>query len=338
MTTRQADARPSAGDINVDFASLEQAAQWYAVFRGDHVTEQDRLGWQTWLTQRPENAKAWQHIESIGSRFDVLRQGGRDAAMAGAGVARRHALKRRQVLNGLASAAGIAAIGWLGWRYTPMPRLIAALGADHRTAVGERRDLLLADGSRIWLNTSSALNVDYRPDIRRLHLLAGEVLIDTATDPAQRPFIIDTAAGSMQALGTRFSVRLEDTRTQLNVFDGTVAIRTATGATQQVRAGQQAHFDAHIISAIAPAQRARESWQRGLVVAEDLPLRVLVEELAGNVHGHVGVAPDVADLPVMGVFPADDLDRALGMLERNFPIRVKRTLPWWTTIVAAPPA
>ena len=50
----------------------------------------------------------------------------------------------------------------LGWRYTPLPHAVAALRADHHTSTGQRQRLVLADGSRVWLNTRSALDVDYR--------------------------------------------------------------------------------------------------------------------------------------------------------------------------------
>ena len=34
----------------------------------------------------------------------------------------------------------------------------------------------------------------------------------------------------------------------------------------------------------------------------------------------------------MGVFPTDDTERALAMLEQTLPISVHRRLPWWTTV------
>lgn len=317
-----------------DFGSLEQAAEWYAVLRKDSVTAQDRQRWHAWLATRPENASAWRHIESVSSRFEPLRPGGRDAAIAGARVARKSALNRRQAFNGLAGLMVASLAGWIGWRCTPLPELLTALRSDHRTGTGERHDLRLADGSKVCLNTDTALDVDYQGGVRRLSLRAGEILVDTAKDSQQRPFFVDTRNGRMQALGTRFTVRLTDAFTRLDVFEGAVSIHTVTGSTLRVDAGQRATFDAGSISPVEPAERAREAWSRGVVLADNLSLASVVEELGRYRHGHIGVAPEVAGLTVMGVFPADDAERALAMLERNLPIRVQRTLPWWTTIVA----
>ncbi|WP_246164938.1 FecR domain-containing protein [Pigmentiphaga aceris] len=327
-----------ASDRNVetkaDFASLEKAAEWYALFRGAGATEHDHQAWRRWLNQRPEHAKAWTHIESVSNRFEPLRAGGREAAVAGTRVARKGAWSRRRVLGAAGAMSGAGMLGWLAWRHTAFSEVVLAWGADLRTGTGERRDLQLADGSRVWLNTDSAVNVDYQDGMRRLRLLAGEILIDTARDPAQRPFYVDTRFGRMQALGTRFAVRLNDGHTLLNVFEGTVAIRNSAGINLRVEAGQQARFDADTAALDGAADRAREAWSRGVVLADNLSLKTLIEELSRYQHGHIGVAPEIADLKVMGVYPADDLDRALSMLSRNLPIRVQRTLPWWTTVVA----
>jgi len=331
---RLGDHLVSASGTNADFASLEQAAEWYALFRGARATEQDHQAWQTWLRERPEHAKAWLHIESVSKRFDPLRAGGREAALVGVRVARKGAVSRRRVLGGMGAMFGVGALGWLAWRHTAMPDILLAWAADHRTGVGERRELQLADGSRVWLNTDSALDVDYQDGIRRLRLLAGEILVDTARDLARRPFYVDTRFGRMQALGTRFAVRLTDDQTRLDVFDGAVAIRNVAGVTLRVEAGQQAHFDADATALDGAADRAREAWSRGVVLADNLPLKVLVDELGRYQRGHIGVAPEVADMTVMGVYPVDDLDRALAMLTRTLPIRVQRPLPWWTTIGA----
>ncbi|WP_370540088.1 FecR domain-containing protein [Achromobacter sp. ACM03] len=325
---------PSGGAMEADFNSLQQAADWFALLRADSVTERDRTAWQTWLHERAEHAAAWHHIEAVSQRFEPLRLGGAEAALAGAAVARKSALKRRQLLSSGAIMLGTSVLGWLGWRHTMLPGLALTFAADYSTGTGERRDQLLADGSRVWLNARSALDVDYRDAARRLTLLAGEILIETAPDLAHRPFYVESRFGRMQALGTRFSVRLTESQVQLDVYDGEVAARNPAGASVNVVAGGQARFNAESILSTEQADPARVAWSRGVVLADNLPLKTLIDELGRYRQGYLGVAPEVADMLVMGVFPADDSDRALAMLERNLPVRVQRPLPWWTSIVA----
>ncbi|MGE8656178.1 MAG: FecR domain-containing protein [Achromobacter sp.] len=326
--------RRAAAQTAPDVRSLQQAAQWYATLRDENASEADRLAWQRWL-RSPAHQAAWAHIEAVSRKFEPLRgygPPGMAAAAAGGAAARKTALSRRRALNALSGTLSLGVLAWLGWRQAP--RYALPPWADYRTGTGERRDLVLADGSRIWLNTGTALRVDYRPSLRRLVSLCGEVFIQTAVDGLQRPFCVDTAHGRLQALGTRFTVRQTDAGTRLDVFDGAVAIRTLAGQALRVQAGQAARFDARQITALAGADPMRNAWTRGVVLADDLPLGELLAELGRYRAGHIRVAPEVAGLRVMGVFPADDPERALAMLEQTLPIRVRRSLPWWITVQA----
>jgi transmembrane sensor len=323
--------------LRASVASLEQAAQWYATLRDDRVTESDQRAWRAWLAQSPDHETAWAHIDAVSRKFDPLRgfgTPGTAAAMVGLDTARAKARGRRRALNALGAGAGLGLAAWLGWRYTPLPGLAMALRSDLHTGVGERRELALADGSRVWLNTRTALQVHWGPQERRLVLLAGEILVRTAPDAPQRPFCVDTGHGSLQALGTRFTVHGSGRSTRLDVFEGLVDIRTRGGQALRVPAGQAVEFDAQAISALRAAERMREAWSRGSLLADNLPLGQLLDEVGRYRHGHISVAPEVAGLQVMGVFPASDPEQALAMLEQALPIRVRRSLPWWTTVEA----
>lgn len=323
---------PSAQDrTQLDYKALEAAANWYATLRCEEASTTDHQAWQTWLSQSEANARAWVYIETVSQRFAPLRTSGHQAALAGIKAARRGNVGRRQVLAGV---FGLGIAGWLGWRHTALPEALLAWGADYRTTTGEQREITLADGSQLWLNTNSALRVDYQAGARLLKLATGEILVQTAHDAEQRPFYVETRHGRMQALGTRFSVRHDDSRTRLDVFESAVEIRNSAGIVQRVEAGKMVEFTPDGISAIAPAERAREAWRRGVVVADNIPLRALIDDLARYQRGHIGVAPEIAELSVMGVYPANDTDRALAMLENTLPIRIKRTMSWWVTVEA----
>lgn len=314
---------------SADYTSLQQAAEWYATLRAESVSESERLRWRQWLAQSSAHAKAWAHIEAVSKRFDPLRvDGERDAAEAALERARRRRPNRRQVLSGLAALGGVGVLGTVAWRYAPLQ--LQAWNADYRTSIGELRDVKLADGTEVWLNTSSALNVDYGSELRQLRLLAGEIHITTGSD-ARRPFMVQVAHGSLRALGTRFTVRAGERDTLLAVYEGAVEIRNSAGS-HVVQAGQQTKFTAAAIGDPASADVAREAWVRGIVVADQLPLSELAAELSRYRRGHLQVAPDVAGLRVMGTYPANDPEMALAMLEQSLPVRVRRTLPWWVSI------
>lgn len=336
MTAAGKDGVTSPHDqAPADFQSLEQAAQWYAALYVDDASDAQHAAWAAWLQARPEHRRAWQHIEAVSRRFAPLRSdGGRDAAAVAIEASAKARHGRRQVLRSLALLAGTGVAGYLAWRTGPVQELVVAFNADYRTGVGEVRDIALADGTRVWLNAHSALDVDFTGEHRLLTLQAGEILIDTAHDAQGRPFYVDTRFGRMQALGTRFAVRQAQDHTLLAVFEGRVAIRNLAGQEEIVAAGHQRCFSGTTIGVLEAADQARQAWSRGVLLAEDVRLDTFLDELALYQRGHLGVDPTVASLRVVGRFPATNPAQALAMLERDLPIRVRRILPWWVTVEA----
>ena len=317
--TRQ--AKPSA-------AILRQAAEWHAALRDGEATEAERADWRQWLAASELHLAAWRSVEAIGQQFEPLRQApAPEQILDTLERADQRLRQRRRLLTGLAviTAGGLA--GGLGWRHAPLRHTILAFGADYQTAVGEQRELLLGDGTRLWLNTASAVDADYGPELRRLTLLAGEIFIETGADAA-RPLVVDTRHGRLRALGTRFNILLTPNATRLAVYAGAVSIRFAGLQTSRaLRAGQQARFNAAGISAVAPADNAREAWTRGLLLAEDIALDALIAELSRYRQGHITLADEIANLKVYGAFPLQDTDRALNMLGLTLPIEIEYTMP-----------
>lgn len=314
-------------------AVLEQAAHWYAVLRDGTAGLQERADWQTWLHADVTHQTAWSYVEGVSRGFEPLR-GQPDARLAvdtlDMAAGRLHT--RRRLLMGTAAIATGTLFGWMNWREALLPASLLAWGADHRTGIGELREITLADGSRVWLNTASAINIQFDARERTVMLVEGEIFIATAQD-SLRPFFVQTAHGRMQALGTRFNVRRSDDQTRLAVYEGAVQIRAAaSGATRVVSAGEQAHFSASEIAATEAADVAREAWTQGALIADNIPLRQVVEELRRYRRGHLGVADEVADLKVYGHFPIQDSDRVLRMLASALPIRIEQPMPWWTSI------
>lgn len=316
-------------------AVLEAAADWFAVLRADQATPRDRQRWRAWLEASAEHQAAWRHVERLGQTFAGLQQAP-DPVQAADSLLQAHQRlrQRRGALACIVGAAGAGALGLLAWPQAS--RWAVAWGAQYQTATGERRQIALADGTQIWLNTATALNVDFTPSRRRIVLLAGEIFIDTAKDPA-RGFVVDTEQGRLRALGTRFNVRQAVGETQLAVYEGSVEATLHDGRHSViVPAGRQLDLAGDHIGAPQPADMARQAWTRGLLLAHDIALRDVVQELRRHRRGHIGVDDAVAELKVYGSFPLGDTDRALAMLATVLPVRIHQPLPWWTRVEARP--
>ncbi|AFJ01370.1 putative FecR protein [Methylophaga frappieri] len=312
--------------------AMEQAANWYALLGSDGVTEIDRQQWRLWLEKNSENERAWLYVESVSRRFKPLRSTP-DPRQAAEGVweANKRILKRRDILGGLFSLFGVGVVTWSTWRYTPIAIMAEAWHAEYQTEVGEIRDVVLSDGSQLWLNTQTAVSEHFDRQRRRLKLHHGEVLIDTAAD-ANRQFSVVTPHGNLVALGTRFTVYTTAETSLIAVYQGRVSIQPTTTQPIIIEAGQQIRFDSHSYGALENASKARTSWHRRVLVAQNLSLAALVGELRRYRHGHVGLHPDLESLEVFGQFPITQTDETLDMLAEVLPIKIQRTLPWWVTI------
>jgi transmembrane sensor len=279
-----------------------------------------------WRALHPSHEQAWQRL----AIFD-----GRLAGMPPLQASRtlRQAPDRRTLLKGLALLVGGSALvgsGSLALQGSPWL-------AGQRTATGERRRLALPDGGWLHMNSGTALDLAFDGRERRIRLLAGEILVQTGQDGAGRPFWVDTPLAGLQALGTRFAVRLGDDDGVLAVEEGAVAVtplKHAQAATV-VPAGQQVRFDRQRLFTPQILDRDSLAWQDGFVVARQWRLGRLCEELSRYRRGVLRCDPVVADLLISGVFPLEQPDLALAALARSLPVRARYLTRWWVTLEAA---
>jgi transmembrane sensor len=312
--------------VNLDYQVLQAAAQWFAVLQSDTVSDDDRQAWRRWLSD-PEHARAWRRVEQISGRFEPIASGP-FGAQASALLQRRQP-NRRQVLKTLSVVfgGGVLALagGAMPWR---------SWTADQRTAVGEVRDWRLPDGSLLWLNTDSAVDVAFESGVRNLALYRGEALIETRDEP--RPLVLRTGEGSIKTHdAARFSVLQRDGATQLSVFDGTVEVRPAAGRPRIAMQGQQIGFDSHHVEDDRPVQPGRHAWTTGVLLADNLRLDDFVAELSRYRTGYLGCDPRIAGLRVVGAYPLADTERVLDVLASTLGLRVNRQMPWWVSLEPA---
>ncbi|MBJ7222620.1 MULTISPECIES: FecR domain-containing protein [unclassified Brenneria] len=312
------------------FIALQQASQWYAQLcelEGDH---EHHHHWQRWMDESEENRCAWEYVRKVSQRFQPLRGDSQQPAINAllhqpADMNRRRALK----LAALLSTGSL--LSWATYRYTPLRGSLLAMTADHHSATGEIKRLVLQDGTRLWLNTASVVDVQFDSQRRQLVLLAGDIMVDTAADP--RPLSVSSAEGQMLALGTRFSVEQHDGTTHLAVYKGAVEVTARHAqAARRVDAGQRLEFNFQGQGRQLPTARTDADWSRGLLQADNLSLGEVIAQLSRYRHGYLACQPDVAALRVMGTFPLTDTDAALAMLAQTFPIRIHRRFSWWVTV------
>lgn len=309
-------------------AALEQAAQWYVRLTSESAAASERTAWQSWLQAAPENRWAWQQAERLQQRLQAMptRLAGRTLDLA----AQQHSASRRNVLKGFTLLLGGSALGWSGYKEaTEGPWL-----ADYRSDVGQRLPVLLTDGGQLLLNTDSALDVRYDQRQRLIRLRQGEIMVTTAADAAGRPFYVQTPHGLIQALGTRFSVRLDGERTQVLVYEHQVRITPDHAQPVLLDAGQQGGFTRLGARPSEPLDAAQGAWSKGLLIANDQRLDRFVAELSRYRRGWLRCDPAIADLRISGTFRLDDSEQTLRAVASALPVRLEQRTRYWVTIRA----
>lgn len=312
---------------------LQQAAEWFAVMQSEPVSEQERKAWQHWLSTSEQHHQAWQKVKGISQQFNGLPV---EASRAVLDSSVKSTITRRQALKTFAFLFVSSGVVWQVARQQHWT-------AQYRTARGEIRQLNLDDGSQLWLNTASAVDIIYSSTLRQIVLHSGELYIETAADSAdgKRPLVVDTGFARLQALGTGFSVRKEQERILLSVMDGAVEIRLnakrnvkSMGQPQikRVEAGQQVYFSAYRIAPISALIASSSSWIKGIILADNMRLGDFIDQLNRYHSGHISYHPAVADIRLVGAYPVTNIERILEALEASLPVTIQHTLPWWVRI------
>ncbi len=319
------DIAPAPESPASDVELLGEAADWILRMREGRWTPDARRELEQWRQLSPAHEEAWRRAETVLGTFgNVPTDIGREVLRSLGGTSRRRALRTL----GLLVAAGPA--GWLTWRAQPW----LPLTADVATATGERRAFDLTDGSRVVLNSGSAVDIAFTPDARRLRLNAGEILVTTHRDAMtpSRPFLVETMHGTVRALGTRFSVRRFDAESRVMVFEHAVEITPQRAAAQTFQAGEQGRFDRVSVQAPRPVEASAAAWERGMLAATSMRLADVIAELARYRRGVLRCDPAVADLQFSGALSVDDTEAALQLLARHLPVRISRVTPYWVTV------
>lgn len=175
------------------------------------------------------------------------------------------------------------------------------------------REVVLADGSIVSLNTNSEISIQFTNEARNINLMRGEALFDVAKN-RNRPFIVSAGETRVRAVGTSFMVSLLPKKPiQVFVREGVVELRCADAlAAIPVRAGANIRATAPpgapiTTVAIPNEQLVRElAWQRGRIALDNQTLADAAGEFARYSEVHIIVDPGISNRTITGLFASND--------------------------------
>ena len=308
---------------------LAEAGVWIARLHGDNRTRALEIGLKRWLREDPENARAfelatdvWDDAEKL-RRFVPLRPRLPRARRSGMGT----------IFAAAAMASLLICLGAVLWFQN-----LGVIATD----IGERRQVVLDDGTRVFLNTNTRLVVNYTDDARRVELRRGEALFNVAKR-SQWPFIVVAGDRQVRALGTSFVVRRDDERLAVMLVEGKVEVSPVVDAKRSgaepalaqqpaqstgsaapsvdpatavparadvftLTPGQRLTFGAGSAAKLdTPSVEKATAWRRGQVILDDTPLRAAAVEMNRYSSTRLVIEDDVSgDVRVSGLFQAGD--------------------------------
>ena len=200
------------------------------------------------------------------------------------------------------------------------------------TTVGERRQVVLKDGTKVLLGPTSRLVVpSISPDEGdRLVALDGVAYFSVVHDPAH-PFTVKAGEIIIQDVGTAFSVESDDSAgTRVVVDSGTVAIGAAAGDRDRdevLNARDRATVDTKGIVVVERSAVSDDdlAWIEGRLVFRDAPLILVGAELYRWYGVRLRVADSsLANLHLTASFSGEPVDRVLNVIALSLGARIER--------------
>lgn len=229
----------------------------------------------------------------------------------------------------IAAAAVIIIGGTILWQNVRQSR--AEKGQTYATSVGERKQVVLRDGSKVLLGPTSRLVMSLtEPDEGdRLVTLDGVAYFSVVHDPAH-PFTVKAGDIVIQDVGTAFSVESDDSAgTRVAVDSGSVTVGPATdrGRDTVLNARDRATVDTKGVVVIERSAVSDDdlAWIQGRLVFRDAPLILVGAELYRWYGVRLRVADtSLANLHLTASFSGEPVDRVLNVIALSLGARIER--------------
>jgi transmembrane sensor len=320
----------------------EEAAVWIWRMDSTAVAASDRQAFEAWLRQDPRHRRAATALSAVWSTLDGLAEAKRDEKIATFTNTAKLPLLHYPQRWWFAAAAVLAAVAvgaiWLQQGSGESQTLA--------TAVGQQRNVTLADGSTVTLNTNTILETDLRWHTREIYLRKGEAHFQVAHDRS-RPFLVHAGDAVVRAVGTAFEVRvLTDQHVDVVVDEGRVEVQATAllpaspGPAARIRAAAATTVRAlnagerlstasrdYAVTPITAQQMSSElAWREGAIVFDGQPLSEAIAEIERYTDARIVVSdPEIARLRVGGRFRTGDVQEFFDALQTALPVSIRHT-------------
>jgi ferric-dicitrate binding protein FerR (iron transport regulator) len=181
---------------------------------------------------------------------------------------------------------------------------------------GKRSQLELSDGTKVWINSGSALEfpATFTDDTRTIHL-AGEIYVEVAED-RKRPFLIHTADFQIKVYGTKFNVTAYRDRSVQSVVlvEGQVGVEMSDREEAVLQPNERLSFYGEQVSRETVDVIKYTSWKDGYLVLKQTPIADVLKQMERyyNLSFDIYDSVDLQTVTCTGkIYLSDSLDNVM---------------------------
>ena len=188
------------------------------------------------------------------------------------------------------------------------------------TPVGGQYKVVLADGSKVWLNASTTLKypVPFNGKERKVEV-NGEAYFEVAKND-QQPFLVVLPDSSVVTVtGTQFNVMCykDAVQNEITLAEGRVVV-THKGKTQKLEPGTQVAVSATgFVKHTGVDVKAITGWKNGLFVFRDASIETIMTQIERWYGAKVIYQSKTKQLLNAEIFRSEPLPKLLSLLELN---------------------
>lgn len=294
----------------------EVAARWLLRREAEDWSGDDQAALDAWIEADPLHRMAYWRLEhgwSQADRLSALRTP-REPRVSSRAVS----LWRRAAVLGALAACLVAAI---------VAPFVGQLGRDtYATEIGGHEAVPLADGTRVELNTQTRLRAAVSDKARDVWLDRGEAYFEVAHD-AGRPFVVHVGRRQVTVLGTKFSVRRESDRIEVDVVEGRVRVSAGEATPPPVLTrGDRLIAEGRSTLVTQDGDRVANAlvWRKGLVSFDQSTLAAAAAEFNRyNRKKLVIDDPTAAAMRIGGSFEAENVEAFARLLQEAYGLKVE---------------
>jgi transmembrane sensor len=311
----------------------DEAHEWVARFASGRAGPAEIEALRKWSATSSAHVEAFDRASKTWKALDPARRQRLMSISAGRGTTATHEtpsrssrLPRRAFVGGMlaASAAGVAVVIarrpfelWPSW---------PELTADYRTAIGEQRQVTLANNVSVEMNTQTSISL-LKPNGSedRFELVSGEAIISTPSPLAAVTVV--AAGGRILASNARFNVRYVSTSVCVTSLEGSIEVEQRADRLP-LPAGRQVTYSDRGMEMSVDADRAVVgAWKDGFVVFDGTPVDEVVNEINRYRKGRVVLTNAALGRERLSArIRIENIDRIIGQIEQVFGAKA-HTLP-----------